>query len=455
MRTHARWRAPVPTDNCIWSLIRKKKRDGHGLERHRTIGIAVCTAKPTAFVLLSMTTEGSFYDNGTLLGNDDEEEDGVLHGGVSEEGAQALASLRQDGGSLGGDFAHAIRERKMKERESNAAWERDGVAVAAGPPLVDEWTDDVKTAQRQQALNFHANRIMHEQASKYYYRWHMYIGIPLVGLSSLTSTTAWSAFTASLSENGSTLALFIQLAVGTISLAVAVLGAIQTFVEFKTKADSHRSVAAQYASMARAIEKQLLLPAHRRRPYGTFVQRLDTVYHALLASPHFIPEHIERQVRQAFRSGVASMANMDTVFWSAMDGSGGDAYQEPTTTTPGESSFFPRSRTMATMAGVLYGNTRPGGGGIVPVPVPSQGTTPPVQQQQQPEVRAPVADSRGRRRGPGGLSVRDEPRPGQALIRRVAPPSEAQSFSSRPKRAEPSTMHIPIAIMNASRTNAK
>lgn len=175
-------------------------------------------------------------------------------------------------------------------------------AAAAGNEDPDRgWTAYSEAEIRRLAMDANAYRWMHERTAEYYHGWHMWIGIPLVALSSITSTTAWSAFTATASTEGndSSPSYGIQFAVGVISAIVAILGAIQTFVGFKTRSEAHKRLSSQFQRIFLKINREIINERQYRKLFRKFVSDINRRYEILQASPYLIPRHIEEEYAQA------------------------------------------------------------------------------------------------------------------------------------------------------------
>lgn len=96
-------------------------------------------------------------------------------------------------------------------------------------------------------------REAHYAASVRMRRNHYRIGIPAVVLSAVVGTTVFGAL-----EH--TLHLGIRIAVGAVSVGVAVLTAIQTFLRFGERAEAHRVASAKYESLSNEIRLLMAVP---------------------------------------------------------------------------------------------------------------------------------------------------------------------------------------------------
>lgn len=181
------------------------------------------------------------------------------------------------------------------------------------------WTDEAESEVRRWAINAATYRIMHDRAAEYFQGWHLMIGLPLVVLSGVTTTTAWSALTSSASDNNS-LTFGIQLVVGIVSVIVTALGSVQTFLEFKPTSEAHRHLAGQYGTLSRRILRELLLPRAQRTVLRKFIGNVNNTFQALNTSQYILPRHIEAQFYQEQQHNMALM--QDIVPMVGMPGAG-------------------------------------------------------------------------------------------------------------------------------------
>jgi hypothetical protein len=98
-------------------------------------------------------------------------------------------------------------------------------------------------------IHSHKARDRHDLASRTYARGQYALGIPALMVSTIVGTSLFSAL-ASKEVPG--------LWVGLLSIAAAVLTAVQTFMDFGGRSDKHRIAAVKYKASIRAIEYLLM-----------------------------------------------------------------------------------------------------------------------------------------------------------------------------------------------------
>ncbi len=108
--------------------------------------------------------------------------------------------------------------------------------------LLNKWCKEVQSIYR--AHYGTAIRLRHK---------NYWLGIPAIVLAAVVGTSVFAAL-----ESKPQLAL--QIAVGLMSIAVAVLSALQTLLRFSERAESHRAIAAKFATLHRKACQYLANP---------------------------------------------------------------------------------------------------------------------------------------------------------------------------------------------------
>ncbi len=97
-------------------------------------------------------------------------------------------------------------------------------------------------------IHAHKGRDRHDLAARVYERARYALGIPTLIVSTVVGTSVFAA----ISAKG-----VLPLWVGLLSVAAAVLAALQTFLDFPTRAERHRASAAKYKVVIRNLEQML------------------------------------------------------------------------------------------------------------------------------------------------------------------------------------------------------
>ena len=123
---------------------------------------------------------------------------------------------------------------------------RDGPAASPSPPLrgltdnvfelLGGWNERAQGAQRTHAVT-----------AQRFERLHWILGVPVVVLTAVAGTSVFAAL-------GQEVSLSARIAVAAVSILAAVLAALQTFLRYSERAESHRRSAAGFASFRRELE---------------------------------------------------------------------------------------------------------------------------------------------------------------------------------------------------------
>lgn len=100
--------------------------------------------------------------------------------------------------------------------------------------------------------NSHLGKHSHFEASKRGRDYHVFVGLPIVIINVLLGSLLFALVRESMPDWSKWLG-------GILALVAAVLGAVQTFFNFKSNYEGHRSVGNQYLSIARECERLLAL----------------------------------------------------------------------------------------------------------------------------------------------------------------------------------------------------
>jgi hypothetical protein len=151
---------------------------------------------------------------------------------------------------------------------------------------------DANELLRGWLLHAHKGRSRHDFAARRFEGRKSSLGVPTIILSTIVGT----ALFASLGKN---VAVWAQVTVGFLSVAAAVLSALQTFFDYPARAERHRVTGVRYKTVIRELERVLSEPDTARRHEPAWVeevrQRLDTLEAEAPVVPPRIYDAIEEQ----------------------------------------------------------------------------------------------------------------------------------------------------------------
>jgi len=125
---------------------------------------------------------------------------------------------------------------------------------------------------------------------------NLWLGMPVVVLSTLVGTSLF----ATLSNSHDPVAPQLRLLVGCISVAAAVLAALQTFLRFSARSEQHTLAADWYSSLRRDLEEVLATPPTQRdRPVPT-LDRLRKEMNKIGSQAPMIGERVWLRCAEAY-----------------------------------------------------------------------------------------------------------------------------------------------------------
>lgn len=143
--------------------------------------------------------------------------------------------------------------------------------------LLQEWKIRLNKAQ-----------IGHYISSERYARWHNWLGIPLVILTTIVGTSSVVEIWLGNQQN-----LSLMLAV--FSFLSALLASLQTFIRPGEKAENHRSKAARYGTLRRDIER-FLISDHDDVEFGNFLNKLQMQWDNIAYDSPVTPRSIRKKI---------------------------------------------------------------------------------------------------------------------------------------------------------------
>ena len=163
-----------------------------------------------------------------------------------------------------------------------------------------DWNDQVEELLVDWRQRVYAAQSAHYAATDHYRRLNYLIGVPAIIFSSVVGT----AIFASLNEHAADQNKII---VAIISIAAAVLSALQTFLRFSERATQHATAADWYSAIRRDIEQTLHLAVGSR---GSPKDCLDRIRKEINRVGQNAPElKVSLWQREAKRFGVKEVLN--------------------------------------------------------------------------------------------------------------------------------------------------
>jgi hypothetical protein len=149
-------------------------------------------------------------------------------------------------------------------------------------------------------LHAHKCRDRHDLASRRNDTYRYWLGVPAIILAALVGTSVFVSLESTPNNN-------IKIVLGLASISSAVLASLQTFFDFGSHAESHRTAGVKYKAVIRELEQVLTQPLDQLPPekdtlFNDLRERLDDME----AKAPVVPEGIYRQIEKRYASIVFS-----------------------------------------------------------------------------------------------------------------------------------------------------
>lgn len=148
--------------------------------------------------------------------------------------------------------------------------------------VLKEWQD-----------NFQRFLSGHYEAATRCERLNLWFGIPVVVLSALVGTSIFSALGWDSAPPSA------KILVGCVSLLVAVLAALQTFLKYSERSEKHRTAGASFAAFHKEVDQMLVLPPTDDEGLEIAMTSLRSRWDKLAKESPTIPPAIYKKVKAA------------------------------------------------------------------------------------------------------------------------------------------------------------
>ena len=138
----------------------------------------------------------------------------------------------------------------------------------------------------------HRVQLAHYECARRFERFHLWLGLPAVALSTFVGTAVFSTLEKSAD-------IKFQIGVGLLSVTAAVLTVLQTFLRYGELAEKHRLAGARFANLKHRIELLMTLPAEAdiRSQLATIEETWAKVREESPSLSASVWERIEKQVK--------------------------------------------------------------------------------------------------------------------------------------------------------------
>jgi hypothetical protein len=136
----------------------------------------------------------------------------------------------------------------------------DGVVASGNGRVTGSWDECAEALLKDWRQRSAAASEAHYKLASGLRKKNLWLGVPVVIFSSIVGTSLF----ATLADPNAVIPPAFKVAIGLISLAAAILAALQTFLRFGERAEKHVVAADWYAAVRRDIDQLLVLSAEER-----------------------------------------------------------------------------------------------------------------------------------------------------------------------------------------------
>ncbi len=157
-------------------------------------------------------------------------------------------------------------------------------------PEGDTLLDTVELV-RHWRFRAHRVQLAHYGAARSFGALNLGLGIPAIVLSTFVGTSVFAT-------SQHTTSLWIQIAVGLLSVAAAVFASLQTFLKYAETAEKHRVAGARFAHLKHEIELLSAMPPSDEKRLHDALAQIEKRWDRLRRDSPSIPNRLWRQVER-------------------------------------------------------------------------------------------------------------------------------------------------------------
>lgn len=151
------------------------------------------------------------------------------------------------------------------------------------------YSDSLEKLLKQQGEHALALCRAHEDSQRWCAKWNTRLQLPTIILSSLTGFFS------------ATTDMIPQTVLGGVSILVAIIGSIQSYLAFAKRSESHRNSSLSYARIHRLLSTELTLTRAERTPAPKLLEMLKTEIETLSETAPILPMAVKGEFGKHFK----------------------------------------------------------------------------------------------------------------------------------------------------------
>lgn len=146
-------------------------------------------------------------------------------------------------------------------------------------------------------LHAHKGRDRHDLAARRNDTYHYWLGVPTIIFAATVGTSVFMSLEGQVDAA-------LKIGLGLVSILSAVLASLQTFYNFSSHAERHRSAGVKYKAIIRELEQVLTQPAKQLPEKKDFLDDLRLRLDDLELEAPVVPEGIYRRIEERYANVV-------------------------------------------------------------------------------------------------------------------------------------------------------
>ena len=155
---------------------------------------------------------------------------------------------------------------------------------------------DAPALIRHWRFRVHRVQLAHYNAGRRHARFHLWLGLPVIILGTIVGTSVFATLQQTAEQQSASKGL--QITVGLLSVASAILASLQTFLNYATTAEKHRIAGARFASLKHQIELLATMPPTDRAELRAELLAIDKQWATYREDSPNIPQKIWRRIEE-------------------------------------------------------------------------------------------------------------------------------------------------------------
>lgn len=152
------------------------------------------------------------------------------------------------------------------------------------------YSDTLERLLKQQGEHALALARAHEDAQRWTANWSTRLQLPTIVLSTVTGFFS------------ATTDMIPQIALGAISISVAIISSVQSYLSFAKRSEAHRATSLNYSRIHRLLHTELSLVRSERTPANKLLELLRTETETLSETAPILPQAVKDLFKKNFSS---------------------------------------------------------------------------------------------------------------------------------------------------------